>query len=85
MQKKPINRSEHLKKPSRDHHPSFLFCWKIRHGFKTDVAIERIRKYVQYFWQQQLQPHFGEEENILFAPIMDNQVQRAINEHKYIK
>jgi len=85
MLKKPVNRNEHLRKLSRDHHFSLLFCWKIRQGLKTDVDIERIRKYVQYFWQEHLQPHFREEENILFAPIKDKQVQRAINEHKYIK
>ena len=50
-----------------------------------DVGIERIRKYVQYFWQQHLQPHFREEEDILFVAIKDKQAQRAINEHKYIK
>ena len=49
------------------------------------VAMERISKYVQYFWQQHLQPHFREEENIFFAPIKDRLVQRAVNEHKYIK
>ena len=85
MLKKPVNRNEHIKKLSREHHFSLLFCWKIRQGLKMDVAIERIRKYVQYFWQQHLQPHFREEEYIFFAPIKDKLVQRAINEHKYIK
>ena len=83
--KKPISRNEYIKKLSREHHFSLLFCWKIRQGLKSDVAMERIRKYVQYFWQRHLQPHFGEEENIFFAPIEDRLVQRAINEHKHIK
>ena len=85
MLNKPINRSEHMKRLSREHHFSLLFCWKIRQGLKTNVAVERMRKYVQYFWQQHLKPHFREEEKILFAPIKDRQVQRAINEHKYIR
>jgi len=85
MLKKPITRSEHIKRLSREHHFSLLFCWKIRQGLKTAVATGRILKYVQYFWQQHLQPHFREEENIFFAPIRDRLVQRAINEHKYIK
>ena len=83
--KKPISRNEHIKKLSREHHFSLLFCWKIRQGLKMKVAMERISKYVQYFWQQHLQPHFREEENIFFAPIKDRLVQRAVNEHKYIK
>ena len=83
--KTPVKRDENIKRLSREHHFSLLFCWKIRKGLKTDVATERIRKYVQYFWQQHLQPHFREEEKIFFAPIKDRLVQRAINEHKYIK
>ena len=47
--------------------------------------MERIWEYVQYFWHQHLQPHFREEEKILFAPIKDRQVKRAINEHKQIR
>ena len=85
MLRKPINRNEHLKKLSREHHFSLLFSWKIRQGLKKDVAMERIWKYVQYFWQQHLQPHFREEESIFFVPIKDRLVQRAINEHTYIK
>ena len=85
MLKNPINRNEHIKRLSREHHFSLLFCWKIRQGLKTNVAAERIRKYAQYFWEQHLQPHFQEEEKILFAPIKDRQVQRAINEHKSIR
>ena len=83
--KTPVKRDENIKRLSREHHFSLLFCWKIRKGLKADVATERIRKYVQYFWQQHLQPHFREEEKIFFAPIKDRLVQRAINEHKYIK
>ncbi len=85
MLRKPVTRNEHIKKLSQQHHFSLLFCWKIRQGLKMNVAMERIRKYVQYFWQQHLQPHFREEENILFAPMKDNQVKRAINEHRCIK
>jgi hemerythrin-like domain-containing protein len=85
MQKRPIKRNDHIKKLSREHHGSLLFCWKIRQGLKMDVATERICEYVQYFWQEYLLPHFGEEEKILFGPLKDRQVQRAINEHKRIR
>jgi len=85
MLKKPINRNDHMKKLSREHHFSLLFCWKIRQGLKMGVASERILKYVHYFWKQHLQPHFREEEKIFFAPIKDSRVHRAINEHKHIK
>ena len=83
--KRPLSRNEHIKKLSRKHHFSLLFCWKIRQGLKMNVATERIWEYVQYFWKQHLQPHFREEEDIFFALVNDRLVQRAINEHKYIK
>lgn len=85
MLRKPIKRSEHIRKLSRDHHFSLLFCWKIRKGLKTEVAPERIRLYVEYFWEHHLQPHFREEERILFAPFDDRQIQRAVKEHKQIQ
>ena len=62
-----------------------LFCWKIRQGLKNNIQPERICEYVKYFWHQNLQRHFLEEEKILFAPIKDRQVKRAINEHKQIR
>ena len=85
MLKKPIKRSEYLKPFSKDHHFSLLFCWKIRQGLRKEVALERICKYVQYFWQQHLLPHFEEEELILFTPVNGRPVQRAIREHTQIR
>ena len=85
MIRKPITRNEQIKKLSREHHSSLLFCWKIRQGLKNNLQPQRICDYIQYYWQQNLQPHFREEEKILFAPIKDRQVQRAINEHKQIR
>ena len=85
MLKKPIKRNEHIKKLSQEHHLSLLFCWKIRQGLKMNVPTERICEYVTYFWQQHLQPHFREEEKVLFVPLKDKPVQRAINEHKRIR
>jgi hemerythrin-like domain-containing protein len=85
MQKRPIKRNEHIKKLSREHHFSLLFCWKIRQGLKMNIDIVRICEYVQYFWQHHLNPHMREEEKIFFVPLSDRQVQRAINEHKRIR
>lgn len=84
MQRIGFKRNEHIKNLSREHHFNLLFCWKIRQGLQKEVAINRICKYVQYFWQN-LQLHFREEEKFFFAPMKDRMVQRAINEHKHIK
>ncbi|KAA9038023.1 hemerythrin domain-containing protein [Ginsengibacter hankyongi] len=85
METKPIKRSEHMLKLSKEHHSGLLFCWKIRQGLKRGVTTERIIKYTQYFWSHHLDEHFREEETILFSPLKDELVQRAIEHHKQIK
>lgn len=84
QEKKPIKRNEHIVKLSKDHHFTLLFCWKIRNGLKFGVEPSRIINYVNYFWQHLMQPHFSEEETVLFAPVQDAAVQRALNEHAQI-
>ncbi|MDB5249712.1 MAG: hemerythrin protein [Segetibacter sp.] len=84
MENKPIKRSEHIVQLSKEHHSTLLFCWKIRNGLKFSVEFERINNYVQYFWQHHMLPHFVQEQSILFAPVIDEAVQRALNEHAQI-
>ncbi|HEX5154864.1 MAG TPA: hemerythrin domain-containing protein [Parafilimonas sp.] len=81
----PIKRNDNLVSLSRDHHAALLFCWKIRTGLKLQIETARMKRYVHYFWQTHLQPHFYEEETILFVPIRDAAVQKALNEHAAIK
>jgi hemerythrin-like domain-containing protein len=83
--KTPIKRNENIVKLSRDHHASLLFCWKIRQGIKHHIDLDRMINYVRYFWTQHFAPHFGEEEAFLFAPLKDDKVQRALDDHKQIK
>ncbi len=85
MEKKPIRRNANIVKLSRDHHASLLFCWKLRQGIKRHTPIERMVKYVQYFWSQHFSPHFKEEEELLYSAFKDDKVQKAIDDHKRIK
>jgi hemerythrin-like domain-containing protein len=85
METKPLKRSEHIVKLSRDHHASLLFCWKLRQGIKYHISRERLIKYVQYFWQHHFSIHFREEEEFLFAPLKDEIVQKAMEDHQKIK
>ena len=66
MELQPIRRNKHILELSRDHHFTLLFCWKIRQGLKMQIAPERLKNYVNYFWGEHMQPHFREEEEILF-------------------
>ncbi len=85
MGNKPIKRNENIVKLSKDHHASLLFCWKIRQGIKYHIGVERLIKYVQYFWKHHFSLHFKEEEDFLFAPLKDEVVQKAIDDHLKIK
>jgi len=85
MEKKPIKRNPNIVKLSRDHHASLLFCWKLRQGIKRHAAIDRMVKYIQYFWVQHFAPHFKEEEEFLFASVNDDKIQKAIEDHRRIQ
>lgn len=81
---KPIQRHEALQPVSREHHHGLLLSWKIRKGFTQQVAVERIKKYTDWFWENHLQAHFEFEEKHLF-PILGKEnklVKRAFREHR---
>jgi hypothetical protein len=85
MEGKPIRRNDNIKQLSRDHHYTLLFSWKIRKGLREAVETERIKRYVRHFWEHDMEPHFREEEEILFAPVQDEPVRKALEEHRQIK
>ncbi|MCE9540525.1 MAG: hemerythrin domain-containing protein [Bacteroidetes bacterium] len=82
-----IKRNEFLKPLSREHHHGLLLCWKIRIGLKKNVDPERIKKYVDWFYENHLIPHFEIEEESIF-PILGNEhelIKRALAEHRRLK
>lgn len=82
----PIKRHPAIQQLSRDHHFALLFCWKIRQGLHKQVETSRMKKYVAYFQQHYLIPHFQEEEQILFCLLPDDaQVKKAIGQHREIE
>ena len=85
MKNKPIKRHVNLLKLSRDHHAGLLFCWKLRQGVKYHIETDRLIKYVKYFWDHHFSGHFKEEEEILFDPLKDLEVEKALADHQKIK
>jgi hemerythrin-like domain-containing protein len=82
----PLKRRQALVSFSRDHHFGLLLVWKTKQGLANGIAPERIRNYVLYFFEQDLQPHFTEEEQTLFPKLaVDNVLRRrAEKEHAMI-
>lgn len=81
MENKPIKRSKYLVEFSKDHHTSLLFCWKIREGLKKNIALLRIIKYINFFWEKHLKEHFSEEEELLFNLVEDPLCEQGKSEH----
>ena len=84
---KPIKRSEQLAPLSRDHHEGLLFVWKIRQGLKNGTDINTLSRFVQWFWENDLQEHFKKEEQVLAKqlPPDDALIHRMIDEHQNIE
>src|SRR5262245_17573787 len=83
--KDDMKRNENIVPLSRDHHNGLLFSWKIRKGISKNIDKERIRKYVQYFWEDHLQKHFEEEESLLFNKIQHELCDKAYADHAQIR
>lgn len=87
MNTQPIKRNEALKPFSREHHHGLLLCWKIREGVKRDVDVNRIKRYVDWFWEMHLQSHFEAEEKYVFPilPADDSLIIQVLKDHKKLK
>src|SRR5215203_3664118 len=81
----PIKRNQHIIPLSKDHHFVLLFCWKIRQGLKMQIESQRIKNYVRYFFKEHMEPHFQHEEQLLFTPVNDEKVKKALNDHQDIR
>jgi iron-sulfur cluster repair protein YtfE (RIC family) len=88
MEKKaPLKRDPALRHLSHDHHHGLLLCWKIRQGFKLDIEPARMKNYCEWFWTSYLNPHFEEEEKVIFPilPEDDPLIKQALTEHKRLR
>ncbi|HNQ26695.1 MAG TPA: hemerythrin domain-containing protein [Aquaticitalea sp.] len=87
MSNKPLKRHKALQPLSRDHHHGLLLSWKLRAGFKKNIAIERMKTYADWFYDTHLEPHFEIEETHIFSLLdEDNElVKRALAEHRRLR
>ena len=81
-----MKRHEALVQLSRDHHFGLLLCWKLKEGLKREISVERMEKYIQLFYQQNLKPHFGEEEDSIFKVLgyEHPMIKEAMSQHQTI-
>src|SRR5690242_6357574 len=79
----PIRRHDSLTAFSKDHHFGLLLVWKIRQGLRKSIDTSRISDYVLYFFDEDLQHHFIEEENLLFSKLAPNDPLRKQGEREH--
>lgn len=82
-----MKRTEELIGLSRDHHHALLLCWKLRKGMQEQVAHERIKSYITWFWFSHLEQHFRMEEAFVFVILDEADLLRiqAIEEHRILE
>jgi hemerythrin-like domain-containing protein len=82
-----MKRNQNLIELSRDHHQGLLLGWKIKQGFKYQVPLDEIKKYIVYFAKEALFPHFEEEEKqvLIHLEATNKFYQRTLSEHRKIR
>jgi hypothetical protein len=68
----PLKRNPALVQFSKDHHFGLLLIWKIRQGLQLHAELQRIGKYINFFFDNYLEEHFKEEEELLFIHLDDH-------------
>ena len=67
-----------------EHNEVILLCERIREGLKNKIEPSRIKKYIDWFKEEYLDPHFEIEKEQIF-PILGNnnvRVKRALANHR---
>lgn len=80
----PLKRKPALIQFSKDHHFALLLIWKIRQGLRLGAELQRIGKYINFFFDNYLEAHFKEEEELLFIHLDEDDDLRlsAETDHK---
>lgn len=81
---KPIKRAKALLPLSREHHHGLLLCWKIKTGIGRNIEAARIKKYVAWFYETHLSPHFEFEEKYVF-PLLGASYKRKLAEKQHLQ
>ncbi|WP_111706316.1 hemerythrin domain-containing protein [Lutibacter citreus] len=81
-----IKRHHSLQEYSKDHYQALSLCLKIQKGFSKGVATERIKKYVDWFYNTHILEHFQLEEKYVFPILGSNHelIIKALDQHKLL-
>ena len=80
---KPLKRHKALVELSKDHHFGLLLCWKLRKGFASGIAENRMVAYLSYFFEEHLKEHFRIEEEEIFPTLPQEDLLRKEAERQH--
>lgn len=60
-----MKRSKELESLSWEHHDGLVDSFRIKQGVKKEVPCETLSNYIRTIWEQNLQHHFEQEEQVL--------------------
>jgi len=82
--KQPQDRNLALVPLIEEHNEVILFCERIREGLKNKIEPERIKKYMDWFKAEYLNPHIEIEKEYIFPILGSNnvRVKRAFANHR---
>lgn len=71
----------------QEQYQGLLFCWKIRAGLKKGLDPDRIKQYADWFFKNNLEPHFDIEETFIFPKLKasSQMMKKALADHRRLR
>lgn len=83
----PKKRHAALKPLNAEHYQSLQLCWKLREARRRGISEGRIKHYLDFFYNNVLDPHLRFEEEEIFILMGEDHplVKRAMIEHRRLR
>jgi hemerythrin-like domain-containing protein len=75
---------------SWEHHDGLVFAFRLQQGLKNAADQHKMLEYIQYTWDNDLEHHFWQEEEILTASLEETErgrelLQTMLDDHRYFR
>ena len=81
-----MKRDQNLVTLSWEHHDGLVVAFRLQQGLKKNLAIEDLTRYILFTWEEVLQRHFWQEEQVIQPRLTDKRdgraaLDRMMNDH----
>ena len=85
-----MKRNKELVTLSWEHHDGLVFAFRLQQGLKNAANRNKMLEYIQYTWDNDLEHHFWQEEEILTASLEETErgrelLQTMLDDHRYFR